>query len=87
MNEMDNLDHVVRGLQCFPGKHTKVEIELTEVRFNQLKQEVIEEYDKEDNRVEFLPLEKRVDQICVENVVGRYGLVLFGIRFTFIVRG
>lgn len=83
MTEMDNLDHVVRGLQCFPGKCTRVEIELTDDRFNSLKQEVIDEYDN----VEFLPLEKRVDQICVENVVGRYGLVLFGIRFTFIVRG
>lgn len=83
MTEMEYLDHVAMGLQGFPGSSTKVTIELTQDRFNGLKSEVDEEYDY----VEFVSLEKRSDQICCDNVIGRYGLLLYGIRFTFIVRG
>lgn len=83
MTEMDHLDHVARGLQGFPGIHTKVTIELTQIRFESLKRDILEEYDN----VEFVPVEKNGTQICFPNIVGRYGLMLYGIRFTFIVRG
>lgn len=83
MTEMEYLDHVAMGLQGFPGVSTKVTIELTPARYDALAVEVLDEYPT----VEFVSLEKRSDQICCDKVIGRYGLLLYGIRFTFIVRG